>query len=147
MHRSAGFPGVPLVRRRNRFRVHVTAHGTVERGLWQEEQTGVLHLSSAAGVHGRGRTVQLHTDHAHHPRALGLFVHGGQRGYLRHMPPEPGHRTAHVHQSEPVDRPDRVFHHCVVEIRRGTERRPHRIPSKNQTFYLLLYYVILVYYS
>lgn len=114
VHRSAGFPGVPLVRRWHRFRVHVAAHGTVKRGLWEEEQAGVLYLPGAAGVHGRRRTVQLHTDHAHHARALGLFVHGGQRGHLRYMPPEPGHREAHVHQPKSVDWSDRVLHHSIA---------------------------------
>lgn len=130
VHRSSGIPGVPLVRWRHRFGVHVAAHGAAERGLREEEQARVLHLPGAAGVHGRGRAVQLHTDHAHYARALGLFVHGGQRGHLRHMPPESGHRAPDVHQPEPADRPDRVVHHGVAEVRRGAERRPDRVPSK-----------------
>lgn len=50
------------------------------------------------GIDGRRGTVQLGADHAHDARALGLRVHGGQRGDLRHLPAEPGHRAAHVHE-------------------------------------------------
>lgn len=132
MHRTPGFLGVPLVRWRNRLRFHVAADGTVERGLRQEEQAGVLHLPGSAGVHRRGRAVQLYTDHAHHARALGLFVHGGQRGDLRYMPPKPGHRAANVHQPEPADRSDRVVHHGVAAVRRRSKRRPHRVPSNTK---------------
>lgn len=46
-----------------------------------EETNSILLL----GVHGRGRAVQLGADHAHHAGALGLCLHGGQRGDLRHL--------------------------------------------------------------
>ena len=35
----------------------------------------------------RRGTLQLHTNNAHHPRALWLCVYGRQWGDLRHMPP------------------------------------------------------------
>ena len=33
----------------------------------------------------------------------------GQRGALRHLPQEPGHRTSDLHQPEPTDRPDHLL--------------------------------------
>jgi len=66
MHWAAGFLGVPLIWRWYRFWVYFTAHGTVERGLWEKEQVGVLYLPGAAGVYSRGRAVQFHFDHTHH---------------------------------------------------------------------------------
>ena len=37
--------------------------------------------------HCSGGAVQLDPDDAHDARALGLRLHGGQRGHLRHLPP------------------------------------------------------------
>ena len=61
--------------------------------------------SVLTGLHSGGRTLQLHLDHPHHPGAHGLCLHGGQRGHLRHLPPEPGHRASLLHQPQPPDWP------------------------------------------
>jgi len=46
------------------------------------------------------------------------------------MPAELGHRTAHVHESQPADRADRVVYYGVAEIRRRAECRPDRVPDE-----------------
>ena len=38
-----------------------------------------------------------------------LVQPSGQRGALRHLPQEPGHRTSDLHQPEPIDRPDHLL--------------------------------------
>ena len=45
-------------------------------------------LSSVlAGIDSGGGALQLHPDHSHDPGALGLRLHGRQRGHLRHLSP------------------------------------------------------------
>nr|CAI96754.1 tubulin alpha [Lubomirskia baikalensis] len=67
---------------------------------------------------------------AHDFGALGLRLHGRQRGHLRHMSQESGHRATLVHQPEPHRLASRVLHHGVPEVRRCPERRPNRVPDK-----------------
>ncbi len=47
--RPAGLPHLPLLWRRNRFRLHLTPHGAPLRRLRKEVQVGVLHLPSPTG--------------------------------------------------------------------------------------------------
>lgn len=83
------------------------------------------------GVHCGGRTVQLDFDHPHHSRTFRLCVHGGQRGDIRHLPPEPGRGSAVVLEPEPSGRADRVVRNGLVEVRRfdGTRTRPSSKPT------------------
>ncbi len=46
---AAGFPRLPLVRRRHRLRLHVAPHGETLRRLRQEVQAPVLRLSRSSG--------------------------------------------------------------------------------------------------
>jgi len=46
------------------------------------------------------------------------------------MPAKLGHRTAHVHESQPTDWADRVVYYGVAEIRWRAERRPNRVPDE-----------------
>lgn len=83
----------------------------------------------AAGVYSGGGAVQLDPDHAHDPGALGLRLHGGQRGDLRHLPSQPRHRATHLHQPQPSHRADRLLHHRLPALRRSSQRRSHRVPG------------------
>ncbi len=48
--RPAGLPHLPLLWRRNRFRLHLTPHGAPLRRLRKEVQAGVLHLPRSPGI-------------------------------------------------------------------------------------------------
>ncbi|XP_066040626.1 tubulin alpha chain-like 3 isoform X2 [Chamaea fasciata] len=119
-----------MLRGRHRLRLHLSADGASLRGVQQEVQAGILGLPGPAGVHGRGGALQLHPDHAHHAGALGLLLHGGQRGHLRHLPPQPGHRAPHLRQPQPADRADRLVRHRLAALQRRPQRRPHRVPDQ-----------------
>ncbi|CAH1405884.1 unnamed protein product [Nezara viridula] len=64
----------------------------------------------------RRGTLQLHPDDAHNPGAFRLRLHGRQRSYLRHLQKKPGHRETHLHQSQQVDRSDRILNHSIAQI-------------------------------
>merc|ERR1712012_830292 len=83
-----------------------------------------------SGGHRRGRALQRHPDHPHHPRALRLCLHGGQRGHLRHLQEEPGHRETNLLQPEQADRTDCLLHHRLPEVRRRPERGSDRVPDQ-----------------
>ena len=72
----------------------------------------------------------------HHPRALRLRLHGGQRGHLRRLQEEPGHRETDVPQPEQADRPDCVLNHRLPEVRRSStwtwlSSRPTWFPAQD----------------
>merc|ERR1712154_4703 len=85
VHWSPGIPHLPLLRWWYRIWIHLPPHGASLRRLWQEIQARILHLPRSSGVPRRGRAIQLHPDHPHHPRALRLCLHGRQRGHLRYL--------------------------------------------------------------
>jgi hypothetical protein len=82
------------------------------------------------GLDGRGGAVQFDPDDAHDPGTQRLCLHGGQRGHLRHLSPQFVDRAADVHQSEPADRSDCLVHYGLAAVRRGTQRRPNRVPDE-----------------
>lgn len=139
----AGISRVPFVRWRLWLGIHFSPHGTTVGGLRQEEQASVLRLPRSASLDGGRRAVQLDPHHSHHSRALGLRVHGGQRGDLRHLPAQSVHRAAHLHEPEPTHRPDRVFDHRLAALRgcaqRGSDRVPgrRRPPARPPLFFLM----------
>ncbi len=53
---------------------------------------------------GDRRAVQLSTIHAQLDRPHERVLHGGQRGHLRDLQEQAGHRLSHFHQSQPLDR-------------------------------------------
>ena len=64
---------------------------------------------SCLDCHRRRGAVQLGADHSHNARALRLRLHGGQRGNLRHLPQELGHRHAVLQKSQQAHRTGVVF--------------------------------------
>jgi hypothetical protein len=50
MLRPAGLPHLPLLWRRNRFRLHLPPHGAPLRRLRKEVQVGVLHIPRSPGI-------------------------------------------------------------------------------------------------
>lgn len=68
----------------------------------------------SAGVHSSSRAIQLDPYDPYHAGTLGLRVHGRQRGHLRHLPAELGHRAAHLHQSEQAYRPGKWLPEIIM---------------------------------
>lgn len=130
MQWSARIPDLSRVRWRHRVRIYQSTHGKSFHGLWEEGQARICDLPFPTDLHRGGGTLQRDPDHSHDPRALGLRVPGGQRGDLRYLQTESGHREAYVHEPEPPDRPDCLLHHGLVEVRWSPERRPHRVPDE-----------------
>ena len=48
----------------------------------------------------------------------------------RDLAQEPGHRASHVHQSEPLNRPDHQLSHRQPALRRSLERGHHGVPDE-----------------
>merc|ERR1712106_1124611 len=127
---SPGFPYLPLLRWWYRIRIRLPLDGASLRRLRQEVQVGVRLLPRAPGVDCRCRALQLHPHHPHHVGALGLRLHGRQRGHLRHLPSQPRHRAPHLHQLESFDRSDCLLNHRLPPIRRCVERGLDRVPDQ-----------------
>jgi hypothetical protein len=116
VHRAAGVHGVPRGGRGHGLRPGLPAAGAALGGLRQEGQAVHVHLPQPASVRRRGGAVQ---QRPLLPRPPGAHRGGRdvrQRSHLRHLPPQPRHRTTHLHQPEPPHHPGRHVSSQVSEI-------------------------------
>ena len=130
LHRTPRVPAIPLLRRRNRVRIHFASHGATLGGLWKKVETWVRCLSSASSRDSSRGTIQLHLDDAHDSWALRLRLHGWQRGHLWYMQAQSGNRTPVVYQLEPTHISSGLLNHRFVAVRRCLERRLDWVPDE-----------------
>mmetsp|Transcript_49063 Transcript_49063/g.138591 ORF Transcript_49063/g.138591 Transcript_49063/m.138591 type:complete len:226 (+) Transcript_49063:163-840(+) len=106
LHGAAGVHDLPRLRRRDRLGPRVPDARAPLRGLRQEVQAELHDLGLPPDSHRGGGALQHRAVRALAAGAHRRDDHDGQRGALRHLPPQPGHRAPHVHQSEPPPRAD-----------------------------------------
>jgi len=130
VHRSARIPYLQRSRRRNRIRTRITLARETLSGLRQEVQVGLHYLAIPTSVHRSCGAIKLC---ALNPLSVGTHrcrSHAGQRGNLRHLQKEPGHRETNLDQLEQVDRPGHLFTDRFSALRRRFERGHHRVPDQ-----------------
>ena len=85
---------------------------------------------NSPGLNSSGRALQRNSHHPLDDQPIGLHVHSGQRGDLRDMPSQAGHRASDLHEPQPADQPSRVLDHRFAALRRRAQRRPSRVPDE-----------------
>ena len=147
MHGTRRISNIQRIWGRHRFRIHVSADGTLVSWLRKENAIPVCSISSTSGeeiavcrkflsccvtsfdyfntpdFHCSGRALQCRAHDARDCRGFRLLLCHGQRGLLRDLPALTRRRATHLHEPQPHSRASHLIHNSVSPFRGRPQRQ------------------------